>query len=183
MNMGIGWFPRGSYDQYASFRVHDDGFTAFLRGEPGPQSCGRMAAGDMDQLRALWEHPTVVSTGQEKPCSGGFAFWRESPGLPGQSSFAPVGLAPACAETLGKFLRNDGGPRGAADRVPLFRLEWYELPGFTERRFFYWDLESPLPPVIEDAVAKTVKIVCAESKSFQRRFQRHLPELAESFGC
>ncbi len=69
------------------------------------------------------------------------------------------------------------------DRVPLFRFEWYVPPGFAERRLFYWNLESPLPPVIEDAVARTVKVVCAESKSFQRRFRRHLPELAGSFDC
>lgn len=170
VSVDIGWFPRRSYQQYASFRVHDDGFTAFSRGEPMPQYCGRMEVGDIDRLRAFWEHPTVVSTAQEEPCNGGFAFWTE-------------GLAPACSETVGKFLRNDWAPRGEVDRVPLFRLSWYELPGFAEQRFFYWDLESPLPPVIEDAVAKTVKIVCTESKSFQRRFQRHLPELAESFGC
>lgn len=168
VNVSIGWFP-SRYYQYASFRVHDDGFTAFSRGEPMPLFCGRMAADDLSRLGALWD-PIVVSAVQEEPCSEGFAFWTE-------------GLAPACPETVEKFLRNDWAPRGEVDRVPLFRLEWYELPGFTERRFFFWDLESPLPPAIEDAVAKTVKIVCAESKIFQRRFHRHLPELAETFGC
>lgn len=169
VNVAIGWFP-SRYYQYASYRIHDDGFTAFSRGKEPPLFCGRMAAGDLDRVMVLWEHPTVVSTAQAEPCSGGFAFWTE-------------GLAPACPETVGKFHRNDWGSLGDEDRVPLFRLEWYEQPGFAERRFFYWDLESSLPPVIEDAVAKTVKIVCAESKIFQGRFQRHLPELAESFGC
>jgi len=170
LKVSMGWFP-SRYYQYASFRVHDDGFTAFSRYGPlePPLFCGRMAADDLSRLGALWD-PTTVSAAQEEPCRGGFAFWTE-------------GLAPACPETVEKFLRNDWAPRGEVDRVPLFRLEWYELPDFGERRFFYWDLESPLPPVIEDAVAETVKMVCAESKIFQRRFHRHLPELAESFGC
>lgn len=171
VDVSIGWFP-GRYYQYARFRAHDDGFTAFscYPAEP-PMYCGRMAADDLGRLGALWEHPTVVSAAQEEPCSGGFAYGAE-------------GRARACPETVREFHRHHReAVRGEVDLGPLFRLLWYESPGFAERRFFYWDLESPLPPALEDAVAETVKIVCAESKTFQRRFHRHLPELAKSFGC
>ena len=170
LSIGIGSFPRRFYRESAFFRVHDSGFTAFSREVPyQPLYCDRMTAGDLDRLKALWENPALVPAAREEPCSAGFAFW--------------TGRCPAaCTETVAKFRRSEWGPPDEPGVAPLLKLTWNHLTDSAGWQL-YWDLESPLPPPVEAAVAETVKMVCAQSGSFQRRFRRHLPELAERFDC
>ena len=171
LSVGIGPFPRLFYLQSADFRVHDDGFTAFSRYGPlePPLYCGRMRAGEQDRLKEVWEDPELVAAAQQEPCSEGYAFWTGGP---------PT----ACRETVVRFRGSVFPPYDYTDFPPQFRLTWNDLRGSSGWQL-NWDFEATLPPAVEDAVAETVKIVCAESKMFRRRFHRHLPEIAETFGC